>query len=153
MVFFRKGGACSPPALLLLLLLVLLSACSSRPQALPLTEIVWSELASNLQVDPTTLRSTIEDAAAWDSIVSMQRRLDGKGFHKTLHIQIAAAAPAGSVTSFDRCLISLLQPLPSSIFADPYQLEDLTRSAERDSSTIEGYAYSFQLLGPLDLEL
>jgi hypothetical protein len=108
----------------------------------------------NLHVDPTTLRSTIEDAAALDGIVSMQRRLDGKGFHKSLHLQIAAADPAGGVTtSFVHCPVSLLQPLPSSIFADPYQLGDLTRSAHRGSSKVEGYAYSFQLLGPLDLEL
>ncbi|WIA12911.1 hypothetical protein OEZ85_006528 [Tetradesmus obliquus] len=44
------------------------------------------------------------------------------------------------------------------IYADPYQLEDLVRSSNSDvaagpSSTAEGTAYTFQLLGPLDLEL
>uniref|UniRef100_A0A383WGT5 Phosphatidylinositol-glycan biosynthesis class X protein n=1 Tax=Tetradesmus obliquus TaxID=3088 RepID=A0A383WGT5_TETOB len=56
------------------------------------------------------------------------------------------------------CQTSLLQLLPSSIYADPYQLEDLVRSSSSDaaagpSSTAEGTAYTFQLLGPLDLEL
>ena len=40
--------------------------------------------------------------------------------------------------------LPLLQPLPSGLFADPYQLDDLRRT--RPGSR-------FQLLGPLDLEL
>lgn len=82
-----------------------------------------------------------------------------------------ASTPTATAAPTDRtykegCEMWLLQPLPSSIFADPYQLEDLTRAAAATSNNSRSpsdpqqqqpqndeYRYSFKLLGPLDLEL
>lgn len=141
----------SRPRPLLVLLLLLGTSCSANQlQAPPLTDSVLQELASHLGVDASTLQ---QPQAAWDSSsLSIHRRLEGKGFHKTLHLHLQAAA-AALPQGTEGCHLSLLQPLPSSIFADPYQLEDLTRPSGSGSTRKAGYAYTFKLLGPLDLEL
>jgi hypothetical protein len=127
-------------AFILLLLLINIS----RVHCQGLTDTVLAELATHLQLDAAQLQEQSTAASDWGSTVSIQRNLQGTGFHRSLRLQIAPAAAA----SVGACGLSLLQPLPSSIFADPYQLEDLTRT-----STQVGYDYAFSLLGPLDLEL
>lgn len=127
------------------LLLVLIFSFSSRLQCQGLTDTVLAELASHLQLDASLLQA--KSTADWGSVVSIQRSLQGTGFHRSLRLQIAPAAAGSSTRSAEGCGLSLLQPLPSSIFADPYQLEDLTRSTQA------GHDYTFSLLGPLDLEL
>lgn len=125
-------------------LLLLLLINISRVHCQGLTDTVLADLAPHLQEDASQLLEQSKAAADWGSIVSIRRSLQGTGFHRSLRLQIAPPA-TGSVPG---CGLSLLQPLPSSIFADPYQLEDLTRT-----STQVGYGYTFSLLGPLDLEL
>lgn len=87
------------------------------------------------------------DAAPFDDGVRPSRELQGEGFHRTLHIRLQAphlpAARTGGVAA-SPCRAALLQPLPSGVFADPYQLEDLQRSRP---------GTRFHLVGPLDLEL
>lgn len=68
------------------------------------------------------------------------RSLSGRGFHRTLRLQLRAARGGGGAP----CTVALLQPLPSGLFADPYQLEDLARARP---------GARFDLLGPVDLEL
>jgi hypothetical protein len=149
----RPGEAASCSRFLLLLLLM--SDCLYCATALQPTDAVMTELASVLGSTYQQLVNSSTAEAAWDDAVSIQRRLEGKGFHRTLHLHIQPAAAAGQhFASLDACQLSLLQPLPSSVFADPYQLEDLTRIPGNSSSSHKpGYGYTFQLLGPLDLEL
>lgn len=129
------------------LLLLLLFSCSSRLHCQGFTDTVLAELASHLQLDASQLQEQSTAAADWGSVVSIQRSLQGTGFHRSLRLQIAPAAAGSSTRSVEGCGLSLLQPLPSSIFADPYQLEDLMRITQA------GYDYTFSLLGTLDLEL
>jgi hypothetical protein len=72
--------------------------------------------------------------------VTASRLLYGSGFHRTLQQTVAV----GSSSSADACQLATVQHLPSSYFVDPYQLEDLARKEA---------GLSFELLGPLDLEL
>lgn len=138
-------GLCAPPGRSRTLLVLLLFSFSSRLHCHGLTDTVLAELASHLQLDASRLQE--QSTADWGRVVSIQRSLQGTGFHRSLRLQIAPAAPGSSTHSAGGCRLSLLQPLPRSIFADPYQLEDLTRSTQA------GYDYTFSLLGPLDLEL
>jgi hypothetical protein len=81
-------------------------------------------------------------APSWGQGVQLARRVEGSGLHADLVLDLSAevaAAPQGSP-----CQAALLQVLPPAFYADPYQLEDLSRSSR---------AFSFQLFGPLDLEL
>lgn len=73
--------------------------------------------------------------------LSVSRALAGRGLHRALRLRLSGlrGPPAGGV-----CRAALLQPLPSGVFADPYQLADLERASP-------GARYT--LLGPLDLEL
>lgn len=146
-----KAASCSR----FLLLLLTISNCLYSPTALQLTDAVVTELASILKSTHQQIVDSTTTEAAWDDTVSIQRKLQGKGFHRTLHLHIQSVAAAGQHAALlDACQLSLLQPLPSSVFADPYQLEDLTRTSGNSSSSHKpGYGYTFQLLGPLDLEL
>lgn len=103
----------------------------------------------------TNLPSLLQDARSrfglqagapdtpWSARVTLQRSLDGSGFHQTLHYTFEGPA-ASSVASKRSCQLALVQPLPPDLFADPYQLSDIVRY-HRD--------FEFELLGPLDLEL
>jgi hypothetical protein len=105
--------------------------------------------------------------AAWDSVVSMRRTLLGSGFHRDLQLHVKAAAAGGGGGGADAgaaatpqavgllrgCELSLLQPLPSTVFADPYQLEGLARSSSSSRGSSDSSPSTFTLLGPLDLEL
>jgi hypothetical protein len=138
---------------LLLLLFIVSSINYDTAQALQPTETVFQDLQTYLHYDVNLLQSSSAAAGStWDSIISIQRRLDGKGFHRSLQLQIAPAS-TDSTQDTHGCVLSLLQPLPSSVYADPYQLEDLTRSIDSSGSNKAGYNYVFKLLGPLDLEL
>jgi hypothetical protein len=100
--------------------------------------------------------SLSDSTATWQAQFRVLRALHGAGFHRTLILTVQYSE--ASSQSLEGCQTSLLQPLPSSIYADPYQLEDLERSGSSDvaaaaSSIAEGTTYKFQLLGPLDLEL
>jgi hypothetical protein len=140
-------------AILVVLVLVVSINCHESAQGLQPTETVLQDLETYLRYDVNLLQSSSAAAGStWDSIISIQRRLDGKGFHRSLQLQIAPAS-THSTRDLQGCVLSLLQPLPSSIFADPYQLKDLTRSAYSSGSHAAGYDYVFKLLGPLDLEL
>jgi hypothetical protein len=151
MLYLRldKASCCSR----YLLLVVIISNCFYSTTSLQLTDTVVTELVSVLGSIQHQLQDSTTAGASWDIVVGIQRRLEGKGFHRTLHLQLKPAAAAREhAASLDACLLSVLQPLPSSVFADPYQLEDLTRTPSNSSSK-PGYGYTFQLLGPLDLEL
>lgn len=139
-------------AMLLLLLLFLVST-NCHAQGLQLTESVLQDIETHVDCDMSLLRSSsVAAGSTWDSIISIQRRLDGKGFHRSFQLHIAPAS-TDSTQDVQGCALSLLQPLPSSIFVDPYQLEDLTRSIDSSGAHKDGYGYNFKLLGPLDLEL
>lgn len=157
--------------LLLLLLVLTSSSCSSATarnahSSWQVPQHIITELEAHLRasfVQPANTPSSSSAAAAavtWGGILDIHRRLDGTGFHRTLELRLAPAAE-GSIARFAGCSLSLLQPLPSSVFADPYQLEDVTRlsiSSNSSSSSDQrhaagGYSYTFELLGPLDLEL
>ncbi|GBF90927.1 hypothetical protein Rsub_03782 [Raphidocelis subcapitata] len=102
--------------------------------------------AARFGAPPAALRA----AAPWNSAaVRLTRELDGAGFHRTLSLRVDAAgavpAAAAAAAGPAACRLVLLQPLPSGLFADPYQLEDLRRTSPA--------APRFELLGPLDLEL
>jgi len=75
------------------------------------------------------------------STVNLRRHLTGQGFHRSLHMNLQLDGLIGGAAE---CRLALLQLLPSGLFADPYQLDDLQRNAP---------GASFTLLGPLDLEL
>jgi hypothetical protein len=88
-------------------------------------------------------------APPWSAAVRLRRSLAGKGFHRTLGVRLEADAPRGvggaaAAAAASGCRAALVQPLPSGLFADPYQLGDLERT---------GAGARFTLLGPLDLEL
>lgn len=112
----------------------LASASSSAPQ----WEHLLQEAQQHLGIpEPQALHTLPE----WSEGVGVTRALEGAGFHQTLAVNVTVPAAAGSGAS---CRLALLQPLPPDFYADPYQLEDLARSKA---------AFSFKLLGPLDLEL
>jgi hypothetical protein len=118
------------------------------------SESITRDLASHLGAGAAAadIQHSTDHAASWDSLLSIRRQLTGSGFHKTLQLELHPVP--SSVGSAQACQLSLLQPLPSSIFADPYQLEDLTRGSEGSAAgAAPGYSYSFSLLGALDLEL
>jgi hypothetical protein len=110
-------------------------------------------IADHLMIPTGSLK---DSSSTWQQQFRMHRELHGAGLHRTLIINIQRIKDDAS--HLRGCQISLLQPLPSSIYADPYQLEDLVRSsssneAELRSSTAGRSSFEFQLLGPLDLEL
>ena len=114
---------------------------------------IAAEAAARVGAPPAALRAPSEWGAARGSSSSgarVTRRLEGAGgFHRTLHLELeldvdGEAPPGGGV-----CRAALLQPLPSGLFADPYQLEDLARA----SASSSGGGANFSLHGPLDLEL
>ena len=80
------------------------------------------------------------DAPAWSAAVRMERVLSGQGFHRTLNLRVTADRRRNAAG----CNVALVQPLPSGLFADPYQLGDVERTRP---------GVRFTLLGPLDLEL
>lgn len=137
---------------LLLLLLLHLSVTCSTSQEGTITQTIAEELAADLHTDTGQLTGNSFGARTWDSVFSIKRSLEGTGFHRTLKLELNYDAED---VTFEGCQLSLLQLLPSSVFADPYQLEDLTRSSAGSAAepVSGGYSYTFKLLGPLDLEL
>jgi len=151
----RCSSAGRQPFLLLLLLLHLSIICSTSKEEGTITQTIAEELAAHLHTDTGQLTDNSFGARTWGSILSIKRSLEGTGFHRTLKLELNYDAED---VTLEGCQLSLLQPLPSGVFADPYQLEDLTRSsagsaAGPDSPVSGGYSYTFKLLGPLDLEL
>ena len=136
--------------LLLLVLLLCASGSCSGSRSWALSETVLDELNQHLGVSVQRPGDSTSRPSNWADVISIHRRLDGIGFHRTLELQLGPPT-AADASPFEGCLPLLLQPLPSSVFADPYQLEDLTRGSCQ--SAANGYDYSFKLLGPLDLEL
>jgi hypothetical protein len=97
-----------------------------------------------------------DSSSTWQHQFRIHRELHGAGFHRTLKINIQRIND--DAAHLQGCHMSLLQPLPSSIYADPYQLEDLVRSSSSNEDTVTSSlagqsSFQFQLLGPLDLEL
>jgi hypothetical protein len=96
--------------------------------------------AARFGAPPAVLRG----AAPWaGGGVQLTRALNGAGFHRALSLRVAV--PRTAAARLGACRLVLLQPLPSGLFADPYQLEDLRRTSHA--------APQSELLGPLDLEL
>jgi hypothetical protein len=155
---------------------MLLWQCSRGDAALSsgISGSLASTLASHLGVQPALLTAATHNTLPWSSFITIDRQLQGTGFHRTLHLRLRQAHPyAGDTAAADAaaspsdegaeehyhtllgCALSLLQPLPPSIFADPYELQGITTSGggSSSSSSSNDQAYTFTLLGPLDLEL
>lgn len=97
-----------------------------------------------------------DSSNTWQQQFRIHRELQGAGFHRTLVFNIKCIEQHS--IDLQGCQTSLLQPLPSSIYADPYQLEDLARSSSSSLATeaigsAGGGPYNFKVLGTLDLEL
>jgi hypothetical protein len=97
-----------------------------------------------------------DSSSTWQQQFRIHRELHGAGFHRTLTVSVQHKYD--DTAHLHGCQTSLLQPLPSSIYADPYQLEDLLRSRSSNKDTVTSTAagrrpFNFQLLGLLDLEL
>lgn len=151
----------------LLLLLVLTSTTCSCADAWQPSDGLQQEVATTLGV---TIQQLAHSISSWDSRFTVQRRLVGTGFHRTMEYKVQFATLASE--ELLACQHSLLQYLPSSFYADPYQLEDmlrpLTKTATQGQDASENndassYASStgikesaprpFHLLGPVNLEL
>jgi hypothetical protein len=112
-------------------------------EATPLDPELASAAASRLGVPEATLLAAARSAPHWrGGAARLQRRLTGNGFHRTLHLDLQLDGLPSGVSG--ACRPALLQPLPSGLFADPYQLDDLQRAAA---------GAAFGVVGPLDLEL
>jgi hypothetical protein len=149
--------AAMPDTLHLLVWVWIVACCAPahayKPEVWRMPTHLAGLLADHLRAPAATLT---DSTATWQQQFSIQRELHGNGFHQTLEYKVELHS--SSLASLQGCRISLLQPLPSSIYADPYQLEDLVRSSSSSvpaggSSTGESTSYAFKLLGPLDLEL
>jgi hypothetical protein len=141
---------------LLLLLAATLATAPSRCIAdWSMGQRLAAEAGAALGVPPAILAQPRGGAstAEWRRAgLRLDRSLHGHGFHRTLKYQLkrthrrellklVSGPPRG-------CAVSLLQPLPSLVFADPYQLQQIVaRGGQR------GTHFSFQLYGPVDLEL
>jgi hypothetical protein len=122
-----------------LLLLLAPLAMAGDPQLTSSANELAAEAARGFGAPIST--AAVAAAPPWPAEVRLRRELLGRGFHRTLVATLEAPAPAGGAP---RCRVALLQPLPSGLFADPYQLADLRRG-------MPGAA--FEVAGPLDLEL
>lgn len=78
-----------------------------------------------------------------NKLYSVGVAISGTGFHRQVHYAVSRAAGGQQPTQPPKQVL-LIQYLPSSLFADPYQLEDVVRSKGN---------FTFRLFGPLDLEL
>jgi hypothetical protein len=115
-------------------------------------------IADHLMAPAASIR---DSSSTWHQQFLIHRELRDAGFHRTLMYSIQRRTD--NAAHLQGCQTSLLQPLPSSIYADPYQLEDLMRSTSSSgsdgsldtvtSTTARSSSFTFQLLGPLDLEL
>jgi len=113
-------------------------------------EQLAADVAHHLQINSQHLLQPV--SSPWGTVLNIKRELQGQGFHRTLHLVLQINQTADS--QLQGCSLALLQHLPSSVFVDPYQLEDLLRlSATSYTLPDARYAYSFKLFGPLDLEL
>lgn len=110
------------------------------------------KLASSAVQHLEIATAALQEAPAWDATSTrLQRQLLDQGFHRTLKLQLFGLPSPGQWDALGKragaspsCSLVLLQQLPSGLFADPYQLEELQRKS---------IGTQFKLLGPLDLEL
>ena len=130
-----RGPALVAAALPLFLLACVDSVTDTKAQ---LPHALAVQLAEALQVAPSLFTTPTGDHVTPHS--SPKRSLQGPGFHRLLQLEILL--PERRPTS--SCELAIVQYLPSSLFADPYQLEGVARSKPE---------LSYELLGPLDLEL
>ena len=117
-----------------------------------------ADLAAHLGLPPSWQRQ----AVAWKpDQVALTRSLIGAGFHRELELELSVvvgedAAGDGALSSSSSCDLIVAQHLPNDFYADPYQLQDLERAGNRSASVgggKSGGGASYELLGPLDLEL
>jgi hypothetical protein len=103
-------------------------------------------------------------AAVWKpDQVALRRSLIGAGFHRELELELSVVDDALAISSSSSsCDLIVAQHLPSDFYADPYQLQDLERAGNRSAGgggsgggggAGGAAAASYELLGPLDLEL
>ena len=107
------------------------------------TSLLEATLPGSLAVLAATSLSdpiSYENTPGRSNSLVVARSITGAGFHRTLeqNVTVTSSKAAGG------CQLATVQHLPSSVFVDPYQLEDLSRKESE---------LSFQLVGPLDLEL
>ena len=78
---------------------------------------------------------------------AMSVTLEPKGFHSN----IVYTVKRSQFETFGQCRLSVLQPLPAGIYADPYELENLLNI--RDNPHVSQLKLSaFKLFGPVDVE-
>lgn len=124
-----------------------------------------TELAAALNLPAAHLSKSHDP---WDSSFKVEQQLLGTGFHRK--VEYTVQYEALDAQELQDCQLLLLQYLPSSIYADPYQLEDMSRANSKsetanistgvgnssvttsNTGSRSATAFGFQLLGPLDLE-
>ena len=74
-------------------------------------------------------------------LAKLATRLEGSGFHRTLHYSVELACPAAPPAT--SCELAILQPLPAAIYANIYEL---------DGSAAAGTGPRVRLLGAVDVE-
>lgn len=115
---------------------------------LQLNSGLQDELAAALGVSAAQLAHSTD---TWHSKFTVDRQILGSGFHRTVSYNVQYTALVAQ--ELRECKLALLQYLPSSLYADPYQLEDISRAATGPAAAPTSSAFAFQLLGPVDLEL
>lgn len=73
--------------------------------------------------------------------------LQPTGFHGQIQYGISHS----ELVHFDGCKLTVLQPLPAGIFADPYELENLVTAGERQHNDSLRLSM-FRLFGTIDVE-
>lgn len=78
---------------------------------------------------------------------AMQATMTTTGFHG----QVQYALDQRQLALSDQCQLTVLQPLPAGLYADPYELQNLMSTSGSDHGTNLQMS-AFRLFGPIDVE-